>query len=190
MRQTGLNKKRGQFMDMNNWIKNSNILLKELANIDFGYPLDDNTIRLPRKKNIVDIALSDVGALDDALLDFYISCNGLSWADVYNGYFINAIEDLHGKRQTNDLMPSEVKGKLKGRIIVFGSDGGGALFAIRKSEKDILYLPAGRVENGIYDDTAGNVRIIGGTFSEFLEKLLRDLRAFVLDEEGHIYILQ
>jgi len=176
-------------MGIKSWIKSASLLLNELAEIDFGYPLGENIIRSPKNKDIVQLSLSNVGYSNDkTLYDFYLTCDGLSWPDVNNGYFINSIEKFNGKELLQKMVPVKITGAYADSIMVFGSDGGGGLFAIRKSQNDILYLPTGPVKNGVFDGNAGKVQKIGDNFSEFLKRLLDDLRAFVLDEEGYIYI--
>ncbi len=176
-------------MNVTKWIKSANSLLDELAEIDIDYPIGENTIRLPKNKDIVNLYLSNIGYSNNkSLLNFYLACDGLSWPDVYNGYFINSIEKLNEKEQLQKEIPVKVTGIYEDSIIVFGSDGGGEYFAIRKNHDDILKLLIGPVHNGIYDGNSGKVRIIGETLSEFLERLLADLKAFVLNEDGHTYL--
>ncbi len=171
------------------WLKKANELLIELREVDFGYSLDENIIRPPKREDYTQLTLSNSGYSDNQMLyNFYLECDGLSWPDVHNGYFIHSVEKLNEKEQRKSNLPTKISGIYRSPILVFGSDGGGGLFAVRKQYNDILYLPNGLIQEGIFDGETANIKKIGDNFSEFLEKLLSDLEAFVFDKEGYIYI--
>ena len=153
-------------------------LLTQLRNIDFGYPLGDNILREPS----VGIFPAD----GDEIAEFYCYCDGLSWPDVANGYFIYKRADFGMAK--NEYDPTSIEGDLGGEISVLGSTGTGVLFARRNEDGRILSLPPSKIKANVYDNTDSRAKVVAGSLNEFFLKLTEDLNAFVEDEAGHSYL--
>ena len=63
------------------WARELQVLLAELADLDFGYPLDTNEVLAPQ------LSPPKVPA---GLEDLYGVCDGVSMPDVYVGYFLDS----------------------------------------------------------------------------------------------------
>src|SRR5437016_52438 len=63
------------------------------------------------------------------LLSLYQACDGISLGDVNNGLFVHTIAQL--ARADHNMMPRSIATPEQKSIFVFGSDGGGSLFAIQ-----------------------------------------------------------
>ncbi len=82
------------------------------------------------------------------LVAFYRRCRSVQLPDVGNGIFVHPLEDVV---DGNRGQPHRVTGRISDDVVAFGSDGGGARFAQRlQAPNEILYLPPGVIENGVY----------------------------------------
>jgi hypothetical protein len=173
--------------DISAWTALLKSLLEQLRQMDFGYPLGANVIRSPQSISLVDECLESVELHEHGSIhDFYSACDGISLPDVHVGYFVKPVAELPRVRLQSE--PIEVVGETSGRIVVFGSTGGGGLFALRRGLWDVLYLAPGRMESGTYFSAEGQVGIVASDFLGFLVRLLDDVKAFVTGERNHVFI--
>ncbi|MGW7076817.1 hypothetical protein [Streptomyces sp. NPDC054866] len=142
----------------------------------FGYPPDSNSAAIAEEVEEVEEAEQaekfggpehdEVEAVSPELALLYRHMDHLSLPDVGVGIFV------HSVRQTavglrGDL-PTRLAGALDDSVVVFGSDGGGALFALSRTDGATVYqLPSARVEGDIYH-CAENVEILAGGLKGFL----------------------
>lgn len=133
-------------------------------------------------------AVSNHDGLPSALKPLYTVCDGISLADVYNGYFIDSADRVVSAAKRGE--PTLVEGKQSIAIQVFGSDGGGNRFALGINDFAVYYLPSsGAVINGTFvEDDVTNVCRMAGSLIEFLWLLKDDIEAFVHGNENHHYI--
>jgi hypothetical protein len=160
-------------------------VLRELAEIDFGYPLGENKIASPTSGAVAALSeagLSHVGGLSD----LYSACDGINLPDIHSGYFIKPLRNvLHYDKSSEPrtiILDSELP------VISLGSTGGGSLFVVEQNGGRILFLPPGLLHDGIYDGRQTNVRVAAEDILHFLGKLIDDAAAFVRDEPGHRYL--
>jgi len=91
------------------------------------------------------------------LIDFYRCIGQVSLPDVGNGYFIGPPHELD--------------------VLVFGSDGGGALYAVPAAKPGPVYrLRECRIKNGIA--IAGDIQIVAVDYRTFLQRLQIAVEAF------------
>lgn len=168
------------------WKNSLETLLKELYEINFGYPLGENkvipikfeyNVREVLKANEIDI---------QALEDLYQVSDGISLPDVQNGYFLKSLSKLIEGTQGKE--PVSISGEIEGSILVLGSTGGGQKIALFQKDKSILLLENGLVENGVFHAESHSIKVIAASFEEFLDKLLQDVDAFVTNNPNYIYI--
>lgn len=113
----------------------------------FGYPPDGNSVDTAAECEERERLDLDAASGDLALL--YRHVRRLSLPDVGVGLFV------HSARQTvaglrGDL-PTRIAGAVDDSVVVFGSDGGGALFALSRTDGATVYrLPPGRVDGQVY----------------------------------------
>jgi hypothetical protein len=109
------------------------------------------------------VAGADLTGLPPDLRAFYQVVGEVSLPDVENGYWIHRPPEP-GVDNGRPYVLSD------GRpIVVFGSDGGGALFALCGSA--VLRLAGGAEVGGVYDEDGATV--VAGDLREFLALLLR-----------------
>jgi hypothetical protein len=161
--------------------------LDQLKRLDLGYPLGANEILPPQLPDTVEDGLRRADVSDwDSFEEFYRNCDGLSLPDVHVGYFLKSITKLGVVDACSE--PIEIKGEFSGKVLAFGSTGGGGLFVIRRASGDVLHLAPGPLENGIYDGNRRRVRQISGSFCGFLERLMADIQAFVSNQDDYDFI--
>ena len=172
-------------MNFNDWKSHVEQLLTQLKTIDFGYPLGENVVR----ESAPGTSFADERRLNatsvDELQNFYEVCDGVSWPDVQNGYFLKQREAIGQLKDEYD--PIRVTGTDDYQITVVGSSGTGTLFAINGAG-NVLSIPSGKIEQNAYFDTTGKIQVVAVSFSDFAEILLVDLKAFVEDKPEHAYV--
>lgn len=172
-------------MSIHEQISNLESILRELAAIDFGYPLGDNLVAPPGEQ--ANYALAEAG-LDgiSGLLDLYSSCNGISMPDVHNGYFIKPLHKLLEYKPASEPRTVLLDAELE--VIPLGSTGGGDLFVVERKSGRVLLLPPGPLHDGLYDGRQTNVKVVAEGIPQFLDELICDVEAFVHDKQGHRYL--
>ncbi|MEW1923326.1 hypothetical protein [Streptomyces sp. NPDC088360] len=144
----------------------------------FGYPPDLNSVETgsgcDEAVRYEASAVSAVSAVsgDLALLDRHIS--RLSLPDVGVGLFV------HSVRQTADGLrgdlPTRVVGEVEDSVVVFGSDGGGALFALSRTDGATVYrFPPARVDGSVYRCAEG-IEVVALGLRGFLVHVESELR--------------
>lgn len=152
------------------------LLKKQKLETFLGYDVDFNGYLPPQKHELV---YSILFKLDLEILEpFYTVCDGISLPDIWNGYFIHTIFQISKNQQYNLSQSQNMS------IIVFGSDGGGGQFAISKVG-EIYYLPVGEI---IGKEYRGKHRLVANSFLSFIDKLVCDAKAFLLDQRPHVYL--
>ncbi|MFD6285101.1 hypothetical protein [Streptomyces sp. NPDC060205] len=135
----------------------------------FGYPPDENCVTRAASSAAVE-------GLPDDLVTFYRRVEQVSLPDVGSGFFV------HPEGQTvaglcGDL-PTRIVGPREDSVVVFGSDGGGALFALSAIDGSTVYrLPPSRVEARLYTAGAVPPEVVASDRAGFLSLLERELAA-------------
>ncbi|MER5258978.1 hypothetical protein [Streptomyces sp. NPDC002855] len=150
----------------------------------FGYPPDLNSVETGsgcdeavRDEASAVSAVSAVPAVSAAPGDLallYRHISRLSLPDVGVGLFV------HSVRQTADGLrgdlPTRVVGEVEDSVAVFGSDGGGALFALSRTDGATVYrLPPARVDGSVYRCAEG-IEVVALGLRGFLVHVESELR--------------
>jgi len=177
--------------DINNWIEETESILTELRQIDFGYPLGENVIRPPSPSLEPERVRSGLPPhIRHQLIKFYKCSDGLSWPDVRNGLFIESFDRLVTAGERGEPDELFVRGSTERRgIIVFGTDGGGGRFCIDQTTGRILHVAGGEVLEKRLEVDSGQVSGVADDFVGFLVRLQGDLRAFVEDDREHQFLV-
>lgn len=164
------------------------MILGELADIDLGYPLGENTVRQAAPAATVAAQLNESGLADlQYLREFYCECDGLSMPDVHVGYFVKPLQRVVAFDPSSE--PHTVVSTTQSlSVLPIGSTGGGKLFVIDRSNGSVLCLPPGPLHEGQYDGRGVDVTSVANTLPDFLEALIADVEAFIKDEQGYEYI--
>jgi hypothetical protein len=63
-------------------------------------------------------------------------------------------------------------------VIVFGSDGGGDLYAMAVADGRVFRLQDASYVSGVYNGTDRGITVVGADLRDFLERLLSAVTAF------------
>lgn len=115
------------------------------------------------------------------LIDFHRCIGQVSLPDIGNGYFIHPAGLV--ARQAADGEPRRIGPPHELDVLVFGSDGGGALYAIPAAKPGPVYRLR---ECSIKDGTAlgGNIQVIAADYRAFLQHLAIAVETFAAT--GHL----
>jgi hypothetical protein len=185
--------RKSKSMPLEKWIAEMKLQIVALRQIDLGYPQGNNEILPPKDLDLLR-ALSDRLQIDvpNSLADFYHHCGGLRLPDVWNGYFVFTLSaTLKGIDRGN---PTTLAKTVDSKIIPFGCDVGGNLFALNTTgTNQALFLRPGLIEHGVFEGAQNAIKVVGDDFDHFLERLLADTKAFVADpgnQDGWRYMDQ
>ncbi|MFH9003629.1 hypothetical protein ACH4E5_10355 [Streptomyces afghaniensis] len=140
----------------------------------FGYPPDDNQVE---PASTPDVAANSADLPQD-LATFYRHVDRVSLPDVGSGLFVHPAEQtVAGMR--GDL-PGRIVGSHEDSVVVFGSDGGGALFALSSTDGSTVYrLPPARVEDGVYTEGPIPCEVVASGLAAYLSFLERELQTAI-----------
>lgn len=159
--------------DLSDWIDDISTLCAAFQR-DFteryGYPPDDHYVKVqePGTPRPADLR-------SETLANFYATIFEVSLPDLDNGYFIHPAESA-----TSDVHPTRISGAVEDSITVFGSDGGGALFALSDTKPVVYRLHGGALIGTVYDVDGSGAEEFTSSFSQFLDFLRDRLRREVL----------
>ncbi len=115
------------------------------------------------------------------LIDFYRWIGQVSLPDVGNGYFIHPADLV--TRQAADGEPRRIGPPHELDVLVFGSDGGGTLYAVPAAKPGPVYrLRECSIKDGIA--LAGDVQVIAADFRTFLQRL--EIAVEIFAATGHL----
>jgi len=140
----------------------------------FGYPPGENVLLVAdRERGAAAVqALASAGAPRD-LLDFYSWVEEVSLPDVGNGIFVHSAQAVIDGVANGQ--PTEVVGAVEDTTMVFGSDGGGGLFALNQAGDRVYRLSGGALIGSTYDVDDSGVQVISNRFWGFLEYVHQEL---------------
>jgi hypothetical protein len=107
------------------------------------------------------------------LCGFYERIEKVTLPDVGNGFFVDSVGDVVGGR--GDWQPAEVRGDVADSIVVFGSDGGGGLFAVSLTSGEVYRLSGGSMEGEVYEVGESGVQVIADDLWGFMQYLRGEL---------------
>ncbi|MEU1763308.1 hypothetical protein [Micromonospora sp. NPDC005652] len=141
----------------------------------YGYPPDENVVVRAESASLLPgvRSLAEMAVHAD-LLEFYAVVERVSLPDVGNGIFVLSAEEVLEGIQ--GLQPSEIRGALDGRIVVFGSDGGGGLFALIGESGQVCRLSGGAWVGSVYEVEENGIASCGANLNGFLQGILEELR--------------
>ncbi|MGW3044391.1 hypothetical protein ACWC9T_31085 [Kitasatospora sp. NPDC001159] len=137
----------------------------------FGYPPGENVLVRATSGAESEGRVSLVAAgISGDLLSFYEQVERLSLPDLDSGFFIHsAVEAVNGDQ------PTILAGDVSDSIVVFGSDGGGGLFALGAAQGNVYRLSGGSLIGDTYETGTHGVEIISRDLWGFLESLRGEL---------------
>jgi hypothetical protein len=140
----------------------------------YGYPPGEHYVSRVADssgRDALAAVLSDAGARD--LIEFYSHVAQISLPDVGPGFFVDeaeyVVEGLRGAQ------PTQVSSVPNRTVAVFGSDGGGALFAADRQTGEIVRLEGGSLIGDVYEVEESGVQVIARDFEGFMQFLSGEL---------------
>jgi len=102
------------------------------------------------------------------LIDFYRCIGQVSLPDIGNGYFIHPADLV--ARPAADGQPRRIGPPHELDVLVFGSDGGGALYAVPAAKPGPVYrLRECTIKDGIA--SASDIQVVAVDYQTFLQRL-------------------
>jgi hypothetical protein len=164
-----------------------NTLLSELRTVELGFSLGDNVVFPAQPARKVEEVLKELGVhhLPD-IYEFYCLCDGISWPDIHNGYFIKPVDTLVESHPESE--PIAICGHYSESVLTIGSSGGGDLFVLGRESRDVLLLPPGLLISGLYTDTDRRIRKCASNYGDFFRACANDLAAFIRGTPGYVFL--
>ena len=145
-----------------------------------GYEPDENgLVEADHERGVRASRALTAAGVPLVLAEFYERVEEVSLPDVKNGFFLHAADQVIDG--LNGGQPTEVEGALSDSIVVFGSDGGGGLFATSVASGQVYRLNGGSLLGPVYDVDASGVEVIAVDFWGFLEYLRQELLQAISD---------
>ncbi|MFR9780128.1 hypothetical protein ACL02O_29240 [Micromonospora sp. MS34] len=139
--------------------------------VRFGYPPSRHTIGGPAGKG--ELASVTSTRLPGDLLVWYGQVREVTLPDIGNGYFIHDPGLVACREVTS------IRGRFDADVVVFASDGGGALFAVEAVTGSPVYrLPAGEMVAGVYRSDDPRFDVVAGNLTGFLDRLRDAVEVF------------
>ncbi|WP_344801002.1 hypothetical protein [Actinokineospora diospyrosa] len=136
----------------------------------YGYSPGDNKV----SRRTEELSSKEVDELvsrgaSSGLIPFYHSVADVSLPAVGNAWFIDSADEVIRSAQSG-LLPSKVAGALSGRIVVFGTDGGGGLLTVVAGDERVYRLN-GCFDIDSFDVDDSDVQVVSKDFGSFVEML-------------------
>jgi hypothetical protein len=142
----------------------------------YGYPPGRNLVEGPD-----DLGAGRLGAVGSSvprdLLQLYGTLGAVSLPDIGNGLFLHHAGLVADAYEAQELR--HVTGRYQDDVIVFGSDGGGTVYALASPGGSPVYrMPAGSVVGGVYESDSPGFRIVATDLAGFLALVRRAVELF------------
>ncbi|MEU6363253.1 hypothetical protein [Streptomyces albidoflavus] len=163
--------------EVDSWIDEMSHLASQFVarfEVTYGFPPDEHYVsRVADSGGRNALATALGGAVARDLVDFYSRVAQVSLPDVGPGFFVDeaecVVEGLRGAQ------PTQVSSVSNRTIVVFGSDGGGALFAADCQTGEIVRLDGGSLVGNIYEAAESGVQVIARDVEGFMQFLYREM---------------
>ncbi|GGL00962.1 hypothetical protein GCM10010094_72080 [Streptomyces flaveus] len=164
---------------LDEWLKRMEALTSafiEGFQLAFGYPPGENYVVSVSGASGAGVKeFVGVGGVPEDLVAFYRRVGKVSLPDVGSGFFVHSVgQTVAGV--CGDL-PTRIVGAREDSVVVFGSDGGGAFFALSATDGATVYrLPPSGVEGGVYTEGALPCEVVASDLAGFLRLLEHELK--------------
>ncbi|MGK5683735.1 hypothetical protein [Actinoplanes sp. URMC 104] len=137
-----------------------------------GFPPGDNVVVAGTDGRAAELSAAGAPA---ELVEFYRHVRAVVLPDVENGWFIHPAEQvLDGIRE---VQPTELTGAVRDDIVVFATDGGGALYAMNRAGDRVYRLAGGALPGSTYDADESDVTVVAHDLWGFLETVRAEAAA-------------
>ncbi|MFC5005439.1 SMI1/KNR4 family protein [Dactylosporangium cerinum] len=160
---------------------------RALREVVSTYPFEpgEHTVGPPASESDVAALQQRLPWIPDDLLAVVRWVGEVSLPDIANGYFMFSPSYIQGVLYHDDGIPDRIGEPLNEDVdvVIFGSDGGGTLYAITVGDVGTVYrLRECGYGQGVYSgSTSFGVTVVAQNMNEFLDALLAAVAAFAVD---------
>jgi len=159
---------------------------RALRDILSTYPFEPDVHRVGPPSSAAELAvLSErMPWVPQELFALYRRVGLVSLPDITNGYFLHPPDGLIANLSHEDGSADRIGEPLSEEvdIVVFGSNGGGDLYAVTTTDRGRVYrLQDAAYEAGVYRGSDRGITVVGENLRDFLEKVLAAVEAFADD---------
>jgi hypothetical protein len=162
---------------------------RALRDVVSGFPFeaDEHRVGPPASGAELDLLRQRLPWTPDELVALHRHVGPVTLPDIGNGYFLRepdgvvaALDQQDRADQIGEPLAEHVD------VVVFGSNGGGALYAVAVTDGRVFRLQDTSYIRGVYDGTSHGVTIVAADLRDFLERFLNGLNAFAMNATSPI----
>lgn len=156
------------------------VAARALRDVVSGYPFeaDDHRVGPPASMASLDLLRQRLPWTPDELVALQRCVGPVTLPDICNGYFLHALTAVDRQDRADQI--GEPFGE-RIDVIVFGSNGGGDLYAMAVTDGRVFRVRDAGYVGGVYNGTDRGITIVGADLRDFLERLLSAVTAFAAD---------
>nr|BFE60283.1 hypothetical protein GCM10020063_048090 [Dactylosporangium thailandense] len=168
-------------MDEGREVGESVLTARWLAEWATQLQMDDHQVGPPASDADLALLRQRMPWTPDEIVALHRHVGPVSLPDIGNGYFIHALDGLPAVLDQQDRA-DQIGGPFAENIdvVVFGSNGGGDLYAMAVTDGRVFRLRDAAYLGGVYDGTARGITVVGADLRDFLERLLSAVTAFAV----------
>ncbi|MFF7266488.1 hypothetical protein ACFZCL_40370 [Streptomyces sp. NPDC008159] len=140
-----------------------------------GYPPGEHEVRLvSAEEGEAAVALLGHAGAAEALLEYYAQLGPVVLPDLGNGVWIDDASSVVSQREAGNY-PNQLTGAVDDTVTVFGTDGGGGMYAVSHTTGGVYHLTLGALTGDSYYLDPDGYRHAAMDLKAFLEQLRTDL---------------
>ncbi|MFC9425802.1 hypothetical protein [Streptomyces sp. NPDC056987] len=147
-----------------------------------GYPPAEHEVRLvTAEEGTAAVALLVRAGAAEALQEYYAQLGSVVLPDLGSGIWIDDASSLVSQAEAGNY-PKKLAGAVHDTVTVFGTDGGGGMYAVSHISGGIYHLTLGALTNDSYE--LDGYRCTATSLRGFLDQLRTDLAGAVLAQQA------
>ncbi|MFD4116622.1 hypothetical protein ACFWSJ_24575 [Streptomyces niveus] len=119
----------------------------------------------------------------EALQEYYAQLGSVVLPDLGSGIWIDDASSVVSQVEAG-IYPKKLAGVVHDTVTVFGTDGGGGMYAVSHTSGGIYHLTLGALTNDSYDLDVDGYRCTATSLRGFLGQLRTDLAGAVLAQQA------
>lgn len=149
-----------------------------------GYPPGEHEVRLvSAEEGAAAVALLVHAGAAEVLQEYYAQLGSVVLPDLGSGIWIDDASSLVSQTEVGNY-PKKLAGAIHDAVTVFGTDGGGGMYAVSHTNGGIYHLTLGALTGDTYELDADGYRCTATDLRGFLEQLRTDLTGAVLAQQA------
>jgi hypothetical protein len=157
---------------------------RALRDVVSGFPFeaDDHRVGPPASGAELDLLRQRLPWTPDELVALHRQVGPVTLPDIGNGYFLHAPDGVLAALDQQDRA-DQIGEPLAEHIdvVVFGSNGGGDLYAIAVTDGRVFRLQDASYIGGVYRGTNHGITVVAADLRDFLERFLNAVNAFAMN---------